>query len=170
MRQRWRQFQLDWEEGLRRLPFFTQRAVVALLGVLVATLALLGGLAALVQAPPSPREVEGSPGPGQPGAGGTTLAPPPGAAQPGGAVAPGPGGGAAPVPGAPGATGAGGVPAAPGAAGATPGVPATTLAGAAVATTGTGGRAPGSTSTTSTTKPPDRTLLPPITVTLTLPL
>jgi hypothetical protein len=39
MRQLWRQFRLDWEQGLRRLPFFTQRAVVALLGVLVATLA-----------------------------------------------------------------------------------------------------------------------------------
>ena len=24
MRRLWRQFQLDWEEGLRRLPFFTQ--------------------------------------------------------------------------------------------------------------------------------------------------
>jgi len=55
MRQLWRQFRLDWEQGLRRLPFFTQRAVVALLGVLVATLALLGGLVAIVRAPPPQR-------------------------------------------------------------------------------------------------------------------
>jgi hypothetical protein len=164
MRRRWRQFQLDWEHGLRRLPFFTQRAVVALLGVLVATLALLGGLAALVQAPPSPREVEGTPGPGQPGPGGTTLAPPPGAVPPGAATP-------APAP-APGAAGAAGAPSAPGATGQRTGAPVTTLpGGAATATTsgGTGG-APGSTSTTSTTTPPDHTLLPPITVTLTLPL
>ena len=38
----------DWEAGLRRLPFFTQRTAVLLLGVLVATLALLGGVVALV--------------------------------------------------------------------------------------------------------------------------
>jgi hypothetical protein len=167
MRRQWRQFKLDWEEGLRRLPFFTQRAVVALLGVLVATLALLGGLASLVQAPSPPREVEGTPGPGQSGAGGTTLAPP-GAAQPGGADAPGPAGAGAAT--APGAAGAGGV---PGAAGprAQGGVPVTTLpaAGAAATTSSSGGRTPGTTSTTSTTTP-DHTLLPPITVTLSLPL
>jgi hypothetical protein len=42
---------LDWEIGLHRLPFFTQKVAVMLLGVLVATLALLGGLATLVGPP-----------------------------------------------------------------------------------------------------------------------
>jgi hypothetical protein len=48
---------VDWEAGLGRLPFFTQRTAVLLLGVLVATLAMLGGVVALV---------------GWPGAGGPT--------------------------------------------------------------------------------------------------
>jgi hypothetical protein len=39
---------LDWEAGLRRLAFFTQRTAVLLLGVLVATLAMVGGVVALV--------------------------------------------------------------------------------------------------------------------------
>jgi hypothetical protein len=39
---------LHWEAELRRLPFFTQRTAVVLLGVLVATLAMLGGVVALV--------------------------------------------------------------------------------------------------------------------------
>src|SRR4029450_11399546 len=67
MRQLWRQFRLDWEQGLRRLPFFTQRAVVALLGVLVATLALLGGLVAIVRAPPPQRRGKALPVPARPG-------------------------------------------------------------------------------------------------------
>src|SRR6266511_2560382 len=60
MRRHWEQFKLDWEAGLRRLPFFTQRTAVALLGVLVATLALLGGLASIVRSPD--RQIQGAPG------------------------------------------------------------------------------------------------------------
>jgi hypothetical protein len=47
----WSRLRLDWEVGLHRLPFFTQKAAVMLLGALVATLALLGGLATLVGPP-----------------------------------------------------------------------------------------------------------------------
>ena len=43
-----RRLRVDWEAGLGRLPFFTQRTAVLLLGVLVATLAMLGGVVALV--------------------------------------------------------------------------------------------------------------------------
>jgi hypothetical protein len=39
---------LYWEAGRRRLPFFTQRTAVLLLGVLVAALAMVGGVVALV--------------------------------------------------------------------------------------------------------------------------
>src|SRR6266540_1577285 len=60
MGRRWEQFKLDWEQGLHRLPFFTQRTAVALLGVLVATLALLGGLATIVRTPS--RHYQGAPG------------------------------------------------------------------------------------------------------------
>lgn len=38
---------LEWEIGLQRLPFFTQRLAVALLGLLVVSLALVGGMAIL---------------------------------------------------------------------------------------------------------------------------
>jgi hypothetical protein len=44
----WERLWLGWQDGLRVLPFFTQRTAVLLLGVLVATLALLGGVVALV--------------------------------------------------------------------------------------------------------------------------
>jgi hypothetical protein len=47
----WSRLRLDWEIGLHRLPFFTQKVAVMLLGLLVATLALLGGLATLVGPP-----------------------------------------------------------------------------------------------------------------------
>ncbi|MDP9207477.1 MAG: hypothetical protein M3O65_03070, partial [Actinomycetota bacterium] len=78
---------LHWQAGLRRLPFFTQRTAVLLLGVLVATLAMLGGVVALVgwpgangpahlvpgeragQAPASRPEPGGGPAPGSSGAG-----------------------------------------------------------------------------------------------------
>jgi hypothetical protein len=53
----WGRLAAGWEAGLGRLPFFTQRTAVLLVGVLVATLALLGGVVALV---------------GWPGAGGPT--------------------------------------------------------------------------------------------------
>ena len=93
---------LHWEAGLRRLPFFTQRTAVLLLGVLVATLAMVGGVVMLVgwpgangpthlvpgeragQAPESRPEPGGRPAPGSSGAGvrsgadagGATAAPP----------------------------------------------------------------------------------------------
>ncbi|HEU4397603.1 MAG TPA: hypothetical protein VFU54_07190 [Actinomycetota bacterium] len=100
----WSRLRLDWEMGLHRLPFFTQKVAVMLLGVLVATLALLGGVVSLVGPPGADGPthlVPGStgrppvttrPAPGQAdghGAGG-------GATAPGGAVAP--AGGHAPVP------------------------------------------------------------------------
>jgi hypothetical protein len=94
---------LQWEAELRRLPWFTQRTAVVLLGVLVATLATLGGVVALVgwpgadgparlvpgeragQAPASRPEPGDRPAPGSSGAGarsgadagGATAAPPP---------------------------------------------------------------------------------------------
>jgi hypothetical protein len=93
---------LYWEAGLRRLPFFTQRTAVLLLGVLVAALAMVGGVVALVgwpgangpahlvpgeragQAPVSRPAPGGGPAPGSSGAGvrsgadagGATAAPP----------------------------------------------------------------------------------------------
>jgi hypothetical protein len=77
----------DWEAGLRRLPFFTQRTAVLLLGVLVATVALLGGVVALVGWPGAngpnrlvPGEqagrAQGSGGAAGAGAGGPSAAPP----------------------------------------------------------------------------------------------
>jgi hypothetical protein len=57
VRREWRSLRLSWRVGLRHLPFFTQRTAVLLVGVLVATLAMLGGVVALV---------------GWPGAGGPT--------------------------------------------------------------------------------------------------
>jgi hypothetical protein len=44
----WSRLRLDWEVGLHRLPFFTQKVAVMLLGALVASLALLGGAVSLV--------------------------------------------------------------------------------------------------------------------------
>ncbi|HSK36938.1 MAG TPA: hypothetical protein VLA80_09385, partial [Actinomycetota bacterium] len=83
----WGRLLLHWEAGLRRLPFFTQRTAVLMLGVLVATLAMVGGLVTLVgwpgangpthlvpgeragQAPESRPEPGGRPAPGSSGAG-----------------------------------------------------------------------------------------------------
>jgi hypothetical protein len=48
IRRAWRRLELEWRAGLRRLPFFTQRTAVLLVGVLVAALAMLGGVVALV--------------------------------------------------------------------------------------------------------------------------
>jgi hypothetical protein len=48
IRRAWRGLELGWRAGLRRLPFFTQRTAVLLVGVLVAALAMLGGVVALV--------------------------------------------------------------------------------------------------------------------------
>ena len=101
---------LQWEAELRRLPCFTQRTAVVLLGVLVATLAMLGGVVALVgwpgaggparlvpgeragQAPASRPEPGDRPAPGSSGAGARSGAdaggaraasPPPTASTPG---------------------------------------------------------------------------------------
>jgi hypothetical protein len=165
MRRHWEQFKLDWEAGLRRLPFFTQRTAVALLGVLVATLALLGGLASIVRSPD--RQIRGAPG--EIGGPATTQAQPgtvPGGVPPGAGL---------PATGQPG----GGTPGTPG------GVPVTTTPtgdgpgdgggsggggpGGGVTTTAPGG-SPGSTTTTTSgggnQEPPKVT----VTVTITLPL
>jgi hypothetical protein len=166
MRRLWEQFKLDWEMGLHRLPFFTQRTAVALLGVLVATLALLGGLATIVRPPDrqsggAPGELGGptttaavpatgggSPGAGQPGAGG------PAAAELGGA-------GAAPA-----------APAAPGR-----GTPGSPVAAPVTTSPGGGGAAPATTraaapapTTTTTTGGGGGGGLPPVTVTVTITL
>jgi len=42
IRREGRRLRLAWRASLRRLPVFTQRTAVLLVGVLVATLALLG--------------------------------------------------------------------------------------------------------------------------------
>src|SRR6266511_4325055 len=63
---------LEWEIGLQRLPFFTQRLAVALLGLLVVSLALVGGMAILqggqqgsdVQLRPQPEGGQASEPPG----------------------------------------------------------------------------------------------------------
>jgi hypothetical protein len=65
-----RHLKLDWEIGLHRLPFFTQKAAVLLVGVLVTTLALIGGLATIgggLRPGPEPAPtVEQPPRPGPP--------------------------------------------------------------------------------------------------------
>ena len=48
VRRIWRRLELGWRASLRRLPFFTQRTAVLLVGVLVASLAMLGGAVRLV--------------------------------------------------------------------------------------------------------------------------
>ena len=48
IRREGRRLRLAWRASLLRLPVFTQRTAVLLVGVLVATLALLGGVVALV--------------------------------------------------------------------------------------------------------------------------
>lgn len=145
----WSRLRLDWEVGLHRLPFFTQKVAVMLLGALVASLALLGGVVSLVGPP-------GADGPDQlvPGdAGGspaTTRAAPAhsggqdaGGQGAGGATAPAPVGAPAPVP-AGRASPPGRAPAdpraVPGAGGGTPAAPPSTAA--TTTTTGQGGLPP----------------------------
>ena len=53
VRRMWRRLELGWRAGLRRLAFFTQRTAVLLAGVLAASLAMLGGVVALVGWPGS---------------------------------------------------------------------------------------------------------------------
>jgi hypothetical protein len=142
----WSRLRLDWEVGLHRLPFFTQKVAVMLLGALVATLALLGGVVSLVGPP-------GADGPDQlvPGdAGGSpaTTRPAPGhggGQGAGGATAPAPVGAPAPVPARrasqPG-RGPAGPEAAPGAGGGAPAAPPTTTASTTTTTTGQGGLPP----------------------------
>jgi hypothetical protein len=133
----WSRLRLDWEIGLHRLPFFTQKVAVMLLGALVASLALLGGVTTLVGPPGAdgpdqlvPGGTGGSPAttrpaPAQPGGQGTG-----GQGAGGGATAPAPVGAPAPVPAgapAPGRAPAG-PRAAPGAGGGAPAAPPTTAA------------------------------------------
>ena len=161
VRREWRSLRLGWRAGLRRLPFFTQRTAVLLVGVLAATLAMLGGVVALVGWPGSggpthlvpgeqaDRVPESRPAPGSaaPGAG-------PGAGDRSGADA---GGAAAASPSPAGAAGPGGR---------RPATRSTTPGGAATGAQGSGGAAgagaggppaaPPTTSppTTTTTVPP----------------
>jgi len=156
----WDRLKLDWEIGLHRLPSFTQRAAVLLLGVVVAAFVLIGLLVSTQRNPPQPY-LHLSPSEGGAPADGAGAAPAGG--QPGDQ----PGGGPSspstaeylPATTASTATGAPGQPSA--AASATR--PATTPQTPAGSTTT---RPPGTTasSTTSTTSP--STLLPPVTLPL----
>ena len=182
MQRLWYRLRLGWED-FRHLPFVTRRTPIAWLGVVLATMVLLGGLAIALrtaapsgqaQAPPvqygaAPTTLPGTPSGGAPGAGLPGRQPgagQPGAAQPGaGGGQPGLGGGSQggqPVTTVPSAdaTAPGGVPStvAPGGGGA---VPSTTGPSGADTTTTTNPQNPGSTA---------HTLLPPISVSLTLPL
>jgi hypothetical protein len=144
----WSRLRLDWEVGLHRLPFFTQKVAVMLLGALVASLALLGGVVTLVGPPGAdgpdrlvPGDAGGSPAPTRPapargggrGAGGGQGAGD--ATAPVGAPVPAPARRASP----PGRVPAG-AEAAPGAGGATPAPPPTTAV--TTTTTGQGGLPP----------------------------
>ena len=95
----WSRLRLDWEVGLHRLPFFTQKVAVMLLGALVASLALLGGVVTLVGPPGAdgPDQLV----PGDTGGSPVTTRPAPthrGGQGAGGATAPAPVGAPAPVP------------------------------------------------------------------------
>ncbi len=160
----WDRLKLDWEIGLHRLPSFTQRAAVLLLGVVVAAFVLIGLLVSTQRNPPQPY-LHLSPSEGGAPADGAGAAPAGG--QPGDQPGDQPGGGPSspstpeylPATTASTATGAPGQPSA--AASATR--PATTPQTPAGSTTT---RPPGTTasSTTSTTSP--STLLPPVTLPL----
>jgi hypothetical protein len=70
-------FRLEWQIGLQRLPFFTQRLAVALLGLLVVSVALVGVMAVLwggsqrselpLRPPPQVGDPAGAPPDGAPG-------------------------------------------------------------------------------------------------------
>ena len=51
---RWERLKLNWEIGLQRLPAFTQRAAVLLLGVVVAAFVLIGLLDSVQRLPQQP--------------------------------------------------------------------------------------------------------------------
>jgi len=134
----WSRLRLDWEIGLHRLPFFTQKAAVMLLGALVATLALLGGVATLVGPP-------GADGPTDLVPGNTGRSPLTTRPAPGGAGGQGAGGGATapvgvPAPAPAGTPASGHAPARAG--GGTPAAPPTTAASSTTATTSQGGLPP----------------------------
>ena len=166
VRRAWRRMELGWRASLRRLPFFTQRTAVLLVGVLVASLAMLGGVVALVGWPgangpthlvPGERAVqlpESRPGPGAAAPGGPEAGDRSGADADGAAAAsPSPAGAARNGP-------AGGAGAGPAARGTHPGGSATGARGSGgAAGAGAGGppAAPPTTpaaSTTTTTVPP----------------
>jgi hypothetical protein len=187
MQRLWYRLRLGWED-FRHLPFVTRRTPIAWLGVVLATMVLLGGLAIALRTPPPSGQVQAPPGrsgaaqapttlPGTRPGGGQSAGLPgqPGAGQPGagGAV----GGAGAALPGDTSAGGAvpGGQPVATSPSGADTtapgGLPSTTAPGGGGGMPTTTG--PGSSSTTTTNPDPQdtgQTLLPPISVTLTLPL
>jgi len=135
----WSRLRLDWEIGLHRLPFFTQKVAVMLLGALVATLALLGGVVSLVGPP-------GADGPTHLVPGNTGRSPVTTRPAPGGPGGRGAGGGATAPVGAPAPVPAGTPASGHAAAGAgrgTPAAPPTTAASSTTATTtGQGGLPP----------------------------
>jgi hypothetical protein len=154
----WSKLRLDWEIGLHRLPFFTQKVAVMLLAALVASLALLGGVVTLIGQPGADgpdRLVPGSTGEAPattrpaPGHGGGRDAG--GGQGAGGATAP--VGARAPVPADAPASGRGpaGPEAAPGAGGGAPAAPPTTAAPGAATTTSQGGLLGGVVSTVVST-------------------
>jgi len=81
----WDRLKLDWEIGLHRLPAFTQRAAVLLLGVVIAAFVLIGLLVSVQRTLPQPY-LHLSPSEGEP---------PNGAAPAGGQAGAGAGAGAA---------------------------------------------------------------------------
>jgi hypothetical protein len=79
----WDRWRLDWEAALRALPFLIQRLAVVLAGLVVAVLALLGGLAILIRPvdappPPAPVILGGQPPATQPPGTGPSHSPTPG--------------------------------------------------------------------------------------------
>lgn len=158
----WDRLKLDWEIGLHRLPAFTQRTAVLLLGVVVAAFVLIGLLVSAQRTLPQPY-LHLSPSEG---------APPNGAAPAGGQA--GPAAGAATtttrLPELPPSTTTPGTPAAP-AARATP-PPANPSSAAQPGTTTTAGATtttrPHTTTSTSPGSTTTSTEWPPVTVTLPL--
>ena len=160
VRREWRALRLGWRAGLRRLPFFTQRTAVVLVGVLAATLAMLGGVVALVGWPGSggpthlvpgeqaDRVPESRPAPGSAAPGAGPVAGDRSGADAGGAAAASPSPAGAAVPG-----------------GRRPATRSTTPGGAATGAQGSGGAAGagagGPPAAPPTTSPSTTTTVPP---------
>jgi len=140
----WSRLRLDWEIGLHRLPFFTQKVAVMLLGALVASLALLGGVVSLVGPPGADGPTHLVPGGTGRSPATTRPAPGQGGGQGAGGAATAPVGAPAPVPaGAPASGHApAGPQATPGVGGGTAAAPPTTAASSTTTTTNDQGGLP----------------------------